>query len=352
TQLRVADSDGDGLSDGSEVLTHGTDPLNPDTDGDGLSDGAEVSNIPASSPLKADTDGDGIPDRLELQAGLNPSDAADGLLDKDNDGLTNIREFLLGTSITNADTDGDTLKDGVEVDHLGTDPLKPDSDGDGLRDDEDSEPLVKDTQPPAVQLLNPARGQPLIKGLRLTIAPSVEDNGRVNQVAVRLNGAQIALLSSAPFTYAMNLPSEADSLRLELVATDTNNNHGSSGEHVFSLIEDPLTTVIGRVLDGSGQPIAGALVDAHSLTAITQNDGNFVITGVPVAPGKVAVIATGLLGSEAVTSLSAEAEPVWGGTTDVGTITLQSPKVRVGYFNPSSGSGQPSQKLVIERAGY
>ncbi len=352
TQLRVADSDGDGLSDGSEVLTHGTDPLNPDTDGDGLSDGAEVGNIPASSPLKADTDGDGIPDKLELQMGLNPSDASDGQLDKDNDGLSNIREFQLGTAINNPDTDGDTLKDGVEVDQLGTDPLNPDTDGDGLRDDEDSEPLVKDTQAPVVQLLHPAPGQPLIKGLRLTVTPSVQDNGRVTRVAVRLNGTQVALLGSAPFTYAMNLPSEADSLRLELVATDTNNNHGSSGEHSFSLVDDPLTTVIGRVLDGNGQPIAGAQVDSHGLVAMTQSDGSFVITGVPVAPGRVAVIANGLLGNEAVTSMSAEFEPVWGGTTDVGTITLQSPKVRVGYFNAINGSGQPSQRTIIERAGY
>ena len=34
--------DGDGLSDGEEVDTHGTDPLNPDTDGGGIDDGDEV----------------------------------------------------------------------------------------------------------------------------------------------------------------------------------------------------------------------------------------------------------------------------------------------------------------------
>ena len=36
------DDDGDGLSDGDEVLL-GTDPLNADTDGDGIDDGAEVA---------------------------------------------------------------------------------------------------------------------------------------------------------------------------------------------------------------------------------------------------------------------------------------------------------------------
>ena len=138
--------------------------------------------------------------------GLNPSDAGDGNGDKDNDGLSNAREVLLGTLINNPDTDGDTLKDGVEVDQLHTDPLKADTDGDGLRDDEDKEPLVKDTQAPTVTLVNPAPGKQLIKGLNLVITPNAQDNGRVTKVSVRLNGAQVALVTSAPFTYAMALP--------------------------------------------------------------------------------------------------------------------------------------------------
>ena len=40
--IGLADSDGDGLSDVSEVQIYGTDPRNPDTDGDGRSDGMEV----------------------------------------------------------------------------------------------------------------------------------------------------------------------------------------------------------------------------------------------------------------------------------------------------------------------
>ncbi len=40
--VNLADSDGDGLSDISEIHIHGTDPGNPDTDGDGRSDGMEV----------------------------------------------------------------------------------------------------------------------------------------------------------------------------------------------------------------------------------------------------------------------------------------------------------------------
>lgn len=69
TNLRVADSDGDGLSDGEEVAagTDGfiTNPLNADTDGDGLRDGLEV--LAGSSPIDPnDRNLAGALDRLEV----------------------------------------------------------------------------------------------------------------------------------------------------------------------------------------------------------------------------------------------------------------------------------------------
>ncbi len=44
-----------------------------------------------------DSDGDGLPDSWELTHGFNPLDAADASADADNDGLTNLDEFLGGT---------------------------------------------------------------------------------------------------------------------------------------------------------------------------------------------------------------------------------------------------------------
>jgi hypothetical protein len=43
-----------------------------------------------------DSDGDGIPDEWELSHGLDPRLAADGALDSDGDGLSNLTEYLLG----------------------------------------------------------------------------------------------------------------------------------------------------------------------------------------------------------------------------------------------------------------
>lgn len=81
-----------------------------------------------------DTDGDGIPDDAEIRMGLNPRDPTDALLDPDHDGLTNLREYQLGTDINKADTDGDGLTDGQEVLIYHTNPLLADTDGDGIPD--------------------------------------------------------------------------------------------------------------------------------------------------------------------------------------------------------------------------
>jgi hypothetical protein len=118
TNPLVADTDGDGLSDGVEVNTTHSDPLLADTDADGLSDGVEVGANPAQP---TDTDSDGIPDVFESV-----------IADSDGDGLVN-------SSDADADNDGipDLLENGAPV---LSGPYR-DSDGDGIADylDRDSD---------------------------------------------------------------------------------------------------------------------------------------------------------------------------------------------------------------------
>jgi pectate lyase len=49
-----------------------------------------------SKPAPSDRDRDGMPDQWEKDHGLNPDDASDGNRDRDNDGYTNLEEYLNG----------------------------------------------------------------------------------------------------------------------------------------------------------------------------------------------------------------------------------------------------------------
>jgi hypothetical protein len=147
-----------------------TDPFAFDTDGDTLLDGAEDKNhngkwdkdLGETDPTKKDTDGDGLDDAWEVQysvgtgegAALKPLDPADGALDNDGDGLTNLEEYKVvrldkdgktqpnRTNPRAKDSDGDGLSDKVEwlgkylgaAPFAGSDPNVMDTDGDGLGD--------------------------------------------------------------------------------------------------------------------------------------------------------------------------------------------------------------------------
>jgi hypothetical protein len=97
TDPQDSDTDDDGLKDGEELDTYGTNPTKDDTDGDGLKDGDEVT-IHRTNPARADSDGDGLDDG---------------------------REVTIGTMPTIADTDGDAFDDGLEVNTLQSNPLDP-----------------------------------------------------------------------------------------------------------------------------------------------------------------------------------------------------------------------------------
>ena len=96
-----------------------------------------VAVVIIDAGLTEDTDSDGLPDDWELEEFGNLSQAAAG--DFDNDGVSNIQEFLHHTNPNACDTDGDGINDATEI-ASGTNPCKTDSDGDGIPDGTDANP--------------------------------------------------------------------------------------------------------------------------------------------------------------------------------------------------------------------
>ncbi len=110
------------------------DACDPDIDGDGIPNAQESAL--GTSPYVWDTDGDRVNDGTEVKCGSNPLVATSTLTgtDTDHDGLPDSCETLYGTNPLVADTDGDGVRDGVEVKYWMSNPLSQDTDGDGCGD--------------------------------------------------------------------------------------------------------------------------------------------------------------------------------------------------------------------------
>ncbi|MCB9600025.1 MAG: OmpA family protein [Sandaracinus sp.] len=107
-----------------------------DSDGDGLPNERELQ-AHGTDPFRADTDGDGLTDGVEVNGPtdpLRPDSDDDGLTDGQEDANANGRRDGSETDPTLADTDAGGVPDGYEVEH-GTDPnlaADDDQDRDGV----------------------------------------------------------------------------------------------------------------------------------------------------------------------------------------------------------------------------
>ena len=109
-----------------------------DADQDGLDDGWEATyGFSSSDPADAagDLDGDGLSNLREFQLGTHP-----GAVDSNGDGFTDYTAVQMGWDPISLDSDGDGLSNVTEL-SLGTDPFLADTDGDGVSDQVDAHPL-------------------------------------------------------------------------------------------------------------------------------------------------------------------------------------------------------------------
>ena len=113
------DCDGDGLTNGAELLKLGTDPNDVDSDGDRISDGVEVTGFDYGGqtwyldPLNYDSNGDGQPETVEcpelvnidLDGNFDAASSGTACVDTDGDNTPDVFDF---------DNDGDGVPDVVD----------------------------------------------------------------------------------------------------------------------------------------------------------------------------------------------------------------------------------------------
>lgn len=89
------DSDNDGVGNLCDNCSSTANANQADSDGDGVGDSCDA--FPANSGETQDSDSDGIGDNYEDANGFDKNDSDDAAADADNDGFTNLQEYLAGS---------------------------------------------------------------------------------------------------------------------------------------------------------------------------------------------------------------------------------------------------------------
>jgi IgGFc binding protein/Bacterial Ig-like domain (group 2) len=199
--------------------------------------------------------------------------------------------------------------------------------------------------PPTVTITSPVNGTTVIQGAALPVLLQVT-GGPIAAVSLLANGQTVATTSSSPYQFTYSVPTGGPApIILTATAVDVSGTIANSAPVTVSTEVDPLTTVVGSVVDSSGIPLSGASVSCQGVTGKTGSNGGFSIASVPTAQNSVVCTASFTNASGVMLSGSSLAvTPVRAGTTDVGQIVLGSLTSRgtdfwMAFQNFPEGSG-------------
>ncbi len=178
-------------------------------------------------------------------------------------------------------------------------------------------------QPPEVSLIRPLDGDGAVAGGQLPVLVGVVDDVGVDRVRLRVDGQPAGEVLDEPYQFEIAIPAGASSLTLVAEAIDTLGQSSLSEGAQVQVIADPATTVFGRVVDESDQPVAGADVETIGVRVdISDGEGFFTIPDVPTIEGDLVVSGAAVIGSVPAVGESQPTVPNPGGVTDVGDIKL------------------------------
>lgn len=209
--------------------------------------------------------------------------------------------------------------------------------------------------PPTVNIVSPA-GTQLTEGELVQLVAEADDNDSVYYVEFRVDGTFLSYDYEAPYRQTYTVPAGVNTLLLEATATD-GLGHTTTAARTFDVVPDPGTTVNGRVVDTSAQPVPDATVTLFGeFTTQTGTDGTFGLTNIPTVRGALLARVTSTLDGRAAANASVPKAPVAGGVTDLGDITLSvlptaptfaSAADYTGDFVPDLIVGYPDRQSLI-----
>ena len=211
---------------------------------------------------------------------------------------------------------------------------------------------------PSCEILLPANPSVAYEGQVLPVTVDAVDDVFVELVEVTVNDVLVGTDDSVPYTVAATLPLESAGQVIRAKAIDLAGNVGECAPVYVTLLPDPGTTVVGRVVDGTNcqplegpdgealelcdVPVAGAeiVIEPGGLVATTGVDGTFEVIGVPAA-NLLAITATGTLDLYEATDIFGLFPSVPAAVTDVGDLILAT------YTAKSVGRGLASRPVAF-----
>jgi hypothetical protein len=176
--------------------------------------------------------------------------------------------------------------------------------------------------PPTVVITSPASGAVVIEGSELMLNATATDNGQVSQFFWTVNGVDRPSIATPPYQTVITVPVGATSLTVQATATDDLGQITVTARTI-TVVPDPDTTVVGRVVTAQGAPVASAVVTVFGqFHGTSATDGTFAIPGVPTIR-RLSAVAKKTVGTTTLQGASAPVAPAAGGTTSVGSIVVR-----------------------------
>ena len=261
-----------------------------DGDRDQLSVLEEFQN--ATNPLEEDTDGDGIRDGVELKTvGSSPTNS-----DSDNDGVEDGEEDLDGDGSIAGDDNNNRILDPGET-WTETNPANPDTDGDNVVDGQEVEantnPRDPESVPPPTKLafLDVPRAATAANPLAKVRVALLDQFGNVvrsanEEVSIDIGTNQAGgALSGTPTITPIDGIAEFTDLQIDKSGTGytlaaSTPTLGSAVSDPFDVFDRSETSIAGKVIDENNVPVPGARVTIPALLTaeeFTNGDGVFTV---------------------------------------------------------------------------